>query len=243
MFTEWTRRNTAAGPSFFYDVYAVPLLLHEQLPDAGELGVWRVHESEDWFRLRLQISPAEIDHLATLRSERHRREWWASRYLLHQMSGRHVRGAILKDQFGKPRLAESRFEISLSHSWELVSVIAAPVAVGVDVQRLVPKITRLAPRFMRPEEHAALTAATLVEQLHVCWGAKEALYKAYGRRQLDFRAHIHLDPFQYLDAGGQLAGRVVLPDLTQHYRIDYQRLDHYILVYALRTGTTSTSAR
>lgn len=221
----------------------MPLLLHEQLPDTSELGVWRVHESEDWFRLRLQIAPSETEHLTTLRSERHRREWWASRYLLHHMSGRETRGAILKDQFGKPRLAGSRFEISLSHSWELVAVFAAPMAVGIDVQRLVPKITRLAPKFMRPEESAALTSSTLVEQLHVCWGAKEALYKAYGRRQLDFRENIHLEPFTYVDAGGQFGGTVVLADLRQHYRIDYRRLGDHILVHARLTGATSTSAR
>ena len=84
----------------------------------------------------------------------------------------------------------SLYEISISHSRELTSVMASPRLVGVDIQKLVGKIDRIASKFMTGVEMECLDEKYRLEHLHVFWGAKEALYKAYGRKQLDFRQHI-----------------------------------------------------
>ena len=39
------------------------------------------------------------------------------------------------------------------------------------------------------------------EQLTVCWSAKEAVYKWYGAGGMDFRQHMHLQPFPLLNYG------------------------------------------
>ena len=211
----------------------MPLLFHRTLMPAGELGVWRTEEDEWFFRTRLPLTAAETAYIDSIPGAGRRKEWVASRYVLHKMSGRAVRGTVLKDEYGKPHLEDSDWQISLSHTRRYVAVLAGPELCGVDIQVLVPKIERLAPKFMRPEESASLQPATRLEHLHVYWGAKEALYKAYGRRQLDFRENILVTPFAYDLETGRTAGAVVKDDLLLEFEIYYEKIGDTVLVMAI----------
>ncbi len=214
----------------------MPLFLHKKLASEGELGLWKIKESEDYFRERLQLNEVEEQQLETIRCNR-RREWLACRWLLHLMSGRELRGACLKDDFGKPYLENSAFHISISHSHGMAAVVAAPVNVGVDIQYLVDKIERIAHKYMRDEEAASLQADTRLEHLHVYWGAKEALYKAYGRRQLDFKTHIHIDPFDFQAPTGTFQGLIIKEEYKANYQLYYEQIGSYILVFGIEEET------
>lgn len=207
----------------------MPLLFHRYLQPEGELGLWKIEEPESYFLDRLELLEVEKQQVDQMKGHR-RLEWLAGRWLLHLMSGREQRGACLKDEYGKPYLSESLFDISLSHSRELASVMAAPRAVGVDVQRIVDKIELIAHKYMRPEEMESLEAASRLEHLHVYWGAKEALYKAYGRKKLDFKGHIFIEPFAYDVTLGQCRGYVQKEDFLQHFQLTYEQIEDYILV-------------
>ena len=211
----------------------MPIQLHQHIAPEAELGVWRIEEPEAWFLERLDLGPAERRQLEQIKGRR-RVEWLAARQLVHQMSGRKKRGAFLKDEYGKPHLEGSAYHISISHSHELAAAIAAPVVAGVDIQYLVPRIERLALKFMRPEEMASLRPESRIEHLHIYWGAKEALYKAYGRRALDFRTHIHITPFLYDPKGGHCEGRVIKEGYEALFQLKYFRLQNYILVYGIQ---------
>lgn len=220
-------------PFLIHYLCRMALLFHNNLQPEGELGVWKIEEDESYFLERMQLRRKEHQQLVALKGNR-RLEWLASRWLLHRMSGRRMRGACIKDEHGKPYLTDSLFDISISHSRELVSVIAAPRSVGVDIQKIVEKIERISYKFMREPELFSLRDHTRLEHLHVYWGAKEALYKAYGLRELDFREHIFIDPFGYDSNGGIATGHISKGDFLQFYTIRYQMVDHgYMLVYAM----------
>ncbi len=210
----------------------MPLLLHQNIIPKGELGLWRLNEVENYFLDKLDFEVDEIEEMKQLQKGR-RLEWLAVRWLLHQMSGREVRGAVRKDEFGKPYLVDSPYQISMSHSSKMAAIIAAPFSVGIDIQKIVSKIERIAHKYMRTEEDNSLEPKTRLEHLHVYWGAKEALYKAYGRRALDFREHIHVKPFQYDVTNGKCLGYIIKDDFRAEYQIYYQKIEDYILVYAL----------
>jgi len=208
----------------------MPLLFHKHIKPEGELGLWRIAEEESYFLEHLKLFPKEAIWLRKMKGHR-RLEWLAGRWLLHLMSGREDRGACLKDEFGKPYLENSLYQISISHSRELTSVMGSPKLVGVDIQRLVGKIDRIAPKFMREVEMDSLDVKYRLEHLHVYWGIKEALYKAYGRKKLHFRKHIFVAPFSFDLELGKCKGFVE----KDNYRLDcdlyYEQIDDYILVY------------
>jgi phosphopantetheinyl transferase len=164
---------------------------------------------------------------------RRRLEWLAVRQLVHQMSGREKRGAFIKDEFGKPHLQDSDYQISISHSDGLAAAIAAPVSVGIDIQKIVTKITRIAHKFLREEERVSIKDETHIPHMHLYWGAKEALYKAYGRRELDFKQHIIVQPFSFNGQEGTMEGRVEKGSFCAHYRLYFRCINEFTLVYAL----------
>ncbi len=210
----------------------MPVCCHELLHEAGEWGLWKIREDEAWFLSRLDLYPAEAAQLAAIKGHR-RLEWLAARHLLHSMSGRTVRGAVVKDAFGKPHLHEAVWQISLSHSREYAAAIAAPGSVGIDIQHFVPKIERIAHKFMTGRDLALLEPETRLQHLHLYWCAKEALYKAYGRRELDFCRDIHIEPFPFDPAEPVFSGIVEKGDFRREYRLCWEAVEDYFLVYAV----------
>ena len=68
--------------------------------------------------------------------------------------------------------------------------------------------------------------------MHFYWGAKEALYKAYGRRELDFREHIIIEPFDLNSPEGEMRGRITKGDFSANYQLKYRSVQDFVLVYA-----------
>lgn len=211
----------------------MPIQTYRHLETKGELGIWEIDESETFFRDRITLTSKEEAQIQDIKGEGRRKEWLASRYLLHFMSGRSKRGAFVKDEFGKPHLLDSPFYVSISHSNHLAAVIATPKLCGIDIQKIVPKIERIAHKFMRQEELYSLQLGSRQEHLHVYWGAKEAIYKAYGRKELDFSKHILIDPFEYDLSNGSFKGRIKKGDFQQHFQLYYEQMGAFMLVYAL----------
>lgn len=209
-------------------------ILQEKIFPSGEIGLWRIEESESFFLEQLQLEASEALQLSRIQGKK-RLEWLAVRQLVHRMSGSAERIPFLKDTWGKPHLRDAGMEVSISHSGNLAAAILAPVSVGIDIQLPVEKITRIGPRFLSPEELASVSAGNEIMHLHVFWGAKESLYKAYGRRELDFCAHIRIHPFTYDPDGGRCHGEIRKEDQVVHYDIHYRIEEGAMLVYALET--------
>ena len=212
----------------------MPLVLHNTFTNGVELGLWKIEEPEVWFIEQMDLFPDEEAMIQTIQGHR-KLEWLAGRWLLHWMSGRDIRGACLKDEFGKPYLEGSKKKISISHSRQMVAVIAGPKEVGIDIQKIVTKIERLSHKFLNEVEAASLEPDTRLNSLHVYWGAKESLYKAYGRRQLDFKANIKISPFVFNPEGDDLTGEIIKDQFYQSYWLKYSMIDSYVLVYGMES--------
>ncbi len=205
------------------------VILHEQLQPPGEWGLWHITESEDWLRERVKLFPAEATALAGIKGTGRRREFLAARMLLHVMSGRGERGEMYKDSAGKPHLRDTNFHISISHTVNYAAAIAHPRSCGIDVQRIVPRIEVLADRFMNLPELAQLTETDALFQMHHVWAAKEAMYKAFGRRQLDFRQDLRVDL-------ANASGQIVRADVHLHYDLFFRSFPNFVLVGCTERG-------
>ncbi|THH39932.1 4'-phosphopantetheinyl transferase family protein [Neolewinella litorea] len=211
----------------------MPLLFHEPIDPPGEWGLWHIAEEEPQLRARLTLFERETEQLDSIKGQERRREYLAARLLLHEMSGRDQRGELVKDDSGKPHLQDSQFFVSISHTVGFSAAIAHPRLCGIDVQRLVPRIHRLARRFVRPDEAAMLRQPHELHQLHLIWSAKEALYKAYGLRQLDFRENLYVDLGEYDPDQGIARGRLTTDDLSKDFDLRYRIYDNFVLVGAV----------
>ncbi len=212
------------------------LLIKKTLENGSTIGIWRMEEEDFFFTQQLDLQPVETEELTPLKGRR-RSEWLASRYLVHEMllsKGIEDRVPVLKDEFGKPHISGTPYYLSFSHSHELVAVILSKQPTGIDIQALVPKIERLAHKFMRPEELDSLQPETRLEHLHFYWGAKEAVYKAHGRKELDFRQHIAIQPFDYQRAG-RTTGMIEKDGNTWEFEVFFEQFWDYAMVWCYRT--------
>jgi phosphopantetheinyl transferase len=211
----------------------MPIHFKKSLASGGEIGIWNITEDIDYFLSKLDLYPDEKVNLEKLHPIK-KREWLSARHLLHLMSGRKVRTACVKDDFGKPFLVDSKMHISMSHSHDMSAVIASPSVCGIDIQLKVPKIERIAHKFLHTDEVNTIGHHHRLEKLHCYWGAKESIYKAFGRKSLDFKKHMRIEPFDFNFDGFSFSGTLKKEGFEEwRFKLYCSSFEDYILVYAL----------
>lgn len=211
----------------------MPLLLTIHPLEHTSIGIWQVTENEEYFLNQISLFTKEKQEFETLNAHK-RLEWVSSRYLLHLVIGKEDRGPCLKDSYGKPYIEGLTDHISLSHSGAHIATIVSPLSVGVDIQVILPKITRIAPKFISHNEYFSMENNISIEVCHVFWGAKEAMYKAYGRKELDFKKNILVKKFVYSIEGFEFEGQISKDNQIIDYHLECKTINNLILVYAIQ---------
>ena len=125
-------------------------------------------------------------------SQRRQKEWLAVRALLTEMTGT-KECEISYDDKGKPFLKKMPFQIGITHSRIYAGIILHPtLSVGIDIEPLRVKIDRVKHKFLSEREFAALPVGDIRAYM-TYWCAKEAMYKWYGKRGLEFKEHLIID--------------------------------------------------
>jgi len=206
------------------------LILDIQPYEKTRLGVWRIDETAEFFSSNLILSVAEKSLLSTLLPTK-KLEWLASRYVLDQILDHPDRIDTGTLPSGKPILIGRDEEISLSHSDNYVAAMIGNTSVGIDIQRCKNKILQLEHKFASAEESALIDRSQAVVHLHILWGAKEALYKIYSKKQLNFVSQIFVYLSPQIRENGEFSGMVKVSGEILHCKLSYLVLDHYVLVY------------
>lgn len=105
---------------------------------------------------------------------------------------------LVYDQFGKPWIPNSKTGFSLSHSKDFVAIILSEnYHPGIDTETLRPSLEKIVPRLLHESERSFLDSCSNRQMaLQFIWGAKEAVYKSWGKRGLIFASEMILEPFQ-----------------------------------------------
>jgi len=177
------------------------LLFSQHLEPSVQFAAWQINEEEAFFRQDLPLSPAEEAEIQRYQLPLRRLEWLAARWLLHRITDSPERIPLIKNSYSKPFLLDTpHLHCSLSHSHGTVAALLSGQVCGCDIQMLVPKIERIAHKFMGPNDLDWVNKyppQERLELLHLFWTAKEALYKAHGLKELDFKEHIWVDSFPW----------------------------------------------
>lgn len=133
------------------------------------------------------LTEADCDHLATLLSPTRRAAWSTCRHILRRELGaeaslRYVgSGALILER----AVADVAF-VSISHSAEWVAVMFSKGRCGVDVESVERNFSRVASRYIAPQERQQFAEAVGPLFEAIMWSAEEALYKYGGQEGLDF---------------------------------------------------------
>jgi 4'-phosphopantetheinyl transferase len=195
----------------------MPLIKNASLENCGRIGVWEISEPTDFFRSGLALHPREKEEYSRINFDHKSLEWLASRYLTQHLHNKAERDPITKDDQGKPFFTESSQFLSLSHTDGFVASCFHDRPCGIDIQVYDKKTLKVAPRILSKEEMQRYLSKPDLSLATFYWSAKEAVYKAYGKRKLEFRTEIILRSFTQSDH--QMRGEIAL--IKDHLHLNY----------------------
>jgi len=197
-----------------------------------QLGIWRMEEPLDDLLKMIQLSSNDLKTLGNFKSEYRKREWIAVRIVTKQLLNI-PEVSIVYEENGKPRLADSDFSISISHTKNFVSVLLSKYKnAGIDIETIQPRIEKIAKRFVTKQEELFIEPDKKIIYQHVIWGTKEVLFKIYSKGELNFLDHLHVEKFQ-LEEKGELVGRIEKENFKKSLKVFYELTGDKMLVYSM----------
>jgi phosphopantetheinyl transferase len=207
----------------------MPLYKRIDVNDFTTVLIWKIDESFDEISEGIQLTESCQKRVDSMRSEIHRRGFYSVRHLLKEIG--YSDEDLVYDEFGKPHLKDENF-ISITHSFTFSGVIFSkrnPVGIDIEMQR--DKIVKIAHKFTPIQEYKTIANHNaLVSKLTIVWGAKESLYKIYGKKQLLFLHHIYVEDFGFDD--GRTTGEIRYQGAFSQHEIYFLEFEGFTCVYA-----------
>jgi phosphopantetheinyl transferase len=203
-------------------------ILRKNIDNDTTYAVWHIAESVEELRLLICLREEEEKRYGEFVAESRKKQWLAYRILVRDVL-RPLDFPVEYDATGRPYLAGSDYHISVTHSGDLAAVIISRRKVGIDLEQVRSRIEKVRHRFINETELGQISEDTALEQMTLVWCAKEALYKYFGKRALDFRDHICVEVPG--SPGGAFNAEIRFEGLTARYRLFSEKIRDSILVY------------
>jgi 4'-phosphopantetheinyl transferase len=210
------------------------IYLKHTLSNASTIGLWEINEGVDVLYAQLILNAEEQSLFNSFNNDIRKLHWLSYRNLLKELVSPGEYAHVNYDENGKPYMTDNMHHLSVAHSGKFsAAIISKSKPVGIDIELLHPKIERVVHKFLSEKEMAFISNASKLEQWYVCWGAKEALYKLYGKKELDFRENLLLSPFNYNEKG-ELHAKILTAETNKNYCLYYEKIENYILVHVTK---------
>jgi len=210
----------------------MPLVFNNEIENnKAKLGVWEIQESVDFLLESTNLTEKEKIVFFTMQNENRKKQWLVSRIILDKLSGKSEL-SIIYEKNGQPLINDGVHQISISHTSKFVAVILSRfLKVGIDIEGIHPRILKIRHKFVSDIENDFLIDdENLLERLFLIWSSKEALFKMYGKGNVDFRKHIQVKPFS-LQTDGVIQSVFVAETVSQNYTLKYRKIADHMLVY------------
>ncbi|MCY4418752.1 MAG: 4'-phosphopantetheinyl transferase superfamily protein [Cytophagales bacterium] len=151
----------------------MPLIWQKHSGPMSSIGLWRIQEDISFFKRKYKFPEKLPTHPAR------KSESYAARLTLKTLMELHncPFSGLKKKKNGQPYIpgSQSLFS-SLSHSsqYALAGINTSPI--GVDIERIDPRLQKLRHKFLSEEECPYEDPISLC----ICWTAKETAYKYFG---------------------------------------------------------------
>ncbi|MEN7546595.1 4'-phosphopantetheinyl transferase superfamily protein [Rapidithrix thailandica] len=201
----------------------MPLINIRQIHKHLHWGIWEITEEEHVLSEWLD-NTCDLTEVGQIRNVLKRKQSLAGKAVVKAlMEYKQLPFAGMdKDACGKPFLKNSNFHISVSHSdTYALGILHEQKPVGIDIEKVTPRIFRVVDKFLSSEEKAQLSMED-AHELTRCWCAKEALYKFFGKKQLSLKEDIFLDL-------ASSEGTIKKGEHIHHVPLHFLRQDQYMI--------------
>ncbi|MEO9571141.1 MAG: 4'-phosphopantetheinyl transferase superfamily protein [Polaribacter sp.] len=192
--------------------------------------IWKIEESFNQLKTNILLTDKSQSRLDGMKSDLHQRGFLSVRHLLKEVG--YSDADLIYDEFGKPHLKNGK-QISITHSFTFSGLIISddkqPVGIDIEMQR--DKILKIAHKFTPIKEYNTIANHdALISKLTIVWGAKESLYKIYGKKKLRFLENIYIEDFKFSDK--KTTGEIRYNNETTSYKIQFLEFEGFTCTYA-----------
>lgn len=196
----------------------MPLFYQQDINETTRLGVWKIKEEEDFF-LRSVPLQRNITH------PHKRLQHLAGRYLLPFLFPDFPNKEIAIADTRKPFLPNEQYHFSISHcGGYAAALVSSTERVGIDIEQTTQRVEKIKHKFLHPEELLFVQAHSADQQIQLLtllWSAKEAMFKWWGRGDVDFSEALRVNNFQF-SGEGIIPAHFVKEDIDVTLNIHYQ---------------------
>ena len=193
---------------------------------SNDLLLWKLSETETQLSNLLNISLSSKSKLDLIKSSSQRRQFLGVQNLLnlHKIKN----DMLFYDDNGKPHLLNNKF-ISISHSFDYCGVIVSNVKVGLDIEKFRSKILNISKKFVS-ESDLSLINLNSIENVTKVWSIKEAVFKAFGHNEIDFKKNIII---KSVNKEFNKANVLIFKnEISENYSIEIYNFSEYICCVA-----------
>lgn len=203
-----------------------------------ECLIWKIDESAPYFIHKLGMNAAAQKQLQLkFKHEGSKIQWLAARHSLELLFDRSYHDFV-KDKKGKSSLVGHSLELSISHCSRYTCVIKSRLKVGIDIQQQTTKLSKIASKYIDSQTLRRLQLSEHIDAyLHFYWGIKEALFKAYGKGQLNFIEHLHIDEFNY-SPKGKTNAQIIKANRSIDYDVFFEQKEDFYLCIVIQKNPT-----
>ena len=191
--------------------------------------IWKINESFEELSDGIFLNEKSQNRLDGMKSDLHQRGFLSVRHLLKEAG--YSDADLIYDEFGKPHLKDGK-HISITHSFTFSGIIISDeIPVGIDIEKQREKILKIAHKFTPLEEYRTIANTdALISKLTIVWGAKESLYKIYGKKKLLFLRDIYIEDFKFVEE--KTTGEIRYEGDVSSYNIHFLEFEGFTCVYA-----------
>lgn len=180
---------------------------------------WK-YDDEDYFNDEELIEPENYQKVENYHPKK-LKEYLMIRKMLKMQLPEHK---ILYKTIGQPYLSPKDFFISITHSFPYASLAISKKRVGIDIEKIMPKILRIKNKFVHPNEICWTENENEVEYLTVIWVIKEALYKLHPSKFWSLKKNYEVEKFCLNDLSA-VKCRVFDADFEDRYIAKVMKID------------------
>jgi len=206
----------------------MPLFFNKIVCNEIHLTVWKITETLNELKMNFDLEADYLMLANEIVNEHKRVEFLVSRITIKSacLENNISFTSIDKDEHGKPFLANSDWQMSISHTRDFVGVVLRKYKpLGIDIEKPQPKMVKILNRLCTSAELELI--GDKIDQASIIWSAKEAMYKLYGKRKVDFKENLLIEK-----KGDVFVGKIKMPDYTSEHLIYIEKLSNYFVVIA-----------
>ncbi len=194
----------------------------------GIRTIWKISETTPELMAQLPKTQ-DLTEFGLISNPIRQKEWLAVRVLAYETAQLFDISPqnIIKNQWNCPQFDNDLLKVSFSHTTNYAAVLAHPTKrLGIDIEAFSPKMQKIAPRVLNSQELA--WAGNSPEKIAQIWCAKEAVYKFYMKKEIDFRQDIHVR-----SENGRLIATLQKSMPPEILEIHTEKFDNQHLAYCL----------